>query len=148
MLCGGKRRHGRLLPPRNCLSKLKDLMRSFIATGQDQGVCRACPPLLRPQVIFLVSFSGFFNFASDNFLTAPPLISGFTRSLVGKESDCNAGGLGLIPGSGRFPWRRKWQPIPVFLPRQFRGQRSLAGYSPRGRKSRTRLSDETTITLD
>ena len=27
-------------------------------------------------------------------------------------------------------WRRKWQPTPVFLPRKFRGQRSLAGYSP------------------
>ena len=31
-------------------------------------------------------------------------------------------------------WRRKWQPIPVFLPREFHGQRSLAGYSPWGRK--------------
>ena len=28
----------------------------------------------------------------------------------------NAGDVGLIPGSGRFPWRRKWQPTPVFLP--------------------------------
>ena len=28
------------------------------------------------------------------------------------------------------PWRRKWQPTPVFLPREFHGQRSLAGYSP------------------
>ena len=25
-------------------------------------------------------------------------------------SACNAGDLGSIPGSGRFPWRRKWQP--------------------------------------
>ena len=33
-----------------------------------------------------------------------------------KESACNAGDTGLIPGSGRFPWRRKWQPTPVFLP--------------------------------
>ena len=24
--------------------------------------------------------------------------------------------LGSIPGLGRFPWRRAWQPIPVFLP--------------------------------
>ena len=28
------------------------------------------------------------------------------------------------------PWRRKWQTIPVFLPKEFQGQRSLAGYSP------------------
>ena len=31
-------------------------------------------------------------------------------------------------------WRRKWQPIPVFLPGKFHGQRSLVGYSPWGRK--------------
>ena len=31
-------------------------------------------------------------------------------------------------------WRRKWQPTPVFLPREFHGQRSLVGYSPWGHK--------------
>ena len=29
-----------------------------------------------------------------------------------------------------IPWRRKWQPSPVFLPGEFHAQRSLAGYSP------------------
>ena len=33
-----------------------------------------------------------------------------------------------------MPWRRKWQPTPVFSPEKFHGQRSLAGYSPRGCK--------------
>ena len=28
------------------------------------------------------------------------------------------------------PWRRKWQPTPVFLSEKSHGQRSLAGYSP------------------
>ena len=32
-----------------------------------------------------------------------------------------------------MPWRREQQPIPVFLPGEFHGQRSLAGYSPWGR---------------
>ena len=32
------------------------------------------------------------------------------------------------------PWRRKWQPTPVFLPGEFHGQRSQAGYSPSGHK--------------
>ena len=32
------------------------------------------------------------------------------------------------------PWRRKWQPTPVFLPGKFHGQRSLVGYSPWGCK--------------
>ena len=36
----------------------------------------------------------------------------------------NTRGVGLIHGSGRFPWRRKWQPYLVFLPGQFQGQRS------------------------
>ena len=34
----------------------------------------------------------------------------------------------------KIPWRRKLQPIPVFLSGKFHRQRSLAGYSPRGRK--------------
>ena len=35
---------------------------------------------------------------------------------------------------GKIPWRRKWLPTPVFLPRVFHGQRSLAGCSPWGHK--------------
>ena len=35
---------------------------------------------------------------------------------------------------GKIPWRRAWQPTPVFLPRESHGQRSLAGCSPWGRK--------------
>ena len=33
------------------------------------------------------------------------------------------------PWVGKIPWRRVWQPTPVFLPREHHGQRSLAGYS-------------------
>ena len=33
---------------------------------------------------------------------------------------------------GKMPWRRAWTPTPVFLPGESHGQRSLAGYSPRG----------------
>ena len=47
-----------------------------------------------------------------------------------KASAYNVGDLGSIPGSGRsIPWRRKWQPAPVFLPGKPHGQRRLAGYS-------------------
>ena len=42
---------------------------------------------------------------------------------------------------GKILWRREWQPTQVFLPGEFHGQRSLAGYSPWGRRSRTRLSN-------
>ena len=34
----------------------------------------------------------------------------------------------LHPWVGKIPWRRKWQPTPVFLLGKFHGQRSLAGY--------------------
>ena len=34
----------------------------------------------------------------------------------------------------KYLWRRKWHPIPVFLPGESHGQRSLAGYSPWGHK--------------
>jgi len=32
----------------------------------------------------------------------------------------------------KIPWRRKWQPTPVFLPGKPHGQRSLVGHSPYG----------------
>ena len=41
---------------------------------------------------------------------------------------------GFDPWVGKIPWRRKWQPILVFLPGKFHGQRSLVGYSSWGRK--------------
>ena len=50
----------------------------------------------------------------------------------GKESACHAGDAGLIPG--KIPWRRAWQPTPVFLLGESHGQRSLEGYSPWGHR--------------
>ena len=40
---------------------------------------------------------------------------GFSGSSAGKEAICNAGDLGLITGSGRFPWRRDRLHTSVFL---------------------------------
>ena len=57
--------------------------------------------------------------------------------LVVKNPRAKAGDIrdvDLIPGSGRFPWRRKWQPTPVFLPGESHGRRNLVGYSPWGCK--------------
>ena len=34
------------------------------------------------------------------------------------------------PWVGKIPWRRKWQPTPLFLHGEFLGERSLVGYSP------------------
>ena len=55
----------------------------------------------------------------------------------GKESPCQCRRhkrCGFNPWVGKIPWRRKWEPTPVFLPGEFLGQRSLVGYSPRGCK--------------
>ena len=51
-----------------------------------------------------------------------------------KHPSVNAGDAGPVTGL-RNPRKRKWQPTPVFLPGESRGQRSQAGYSPRGHKS-------------
>ena len=51
----------------------------------------------------------------------------------GKESTCQCRRhrrQGFEPWVGKIPWRRKWQPTPVFLLGKSHGQRSLVGYSP------------------
>ena len=65
-----------------------------------------------------------------------------------KESACNAGDLGSIHGSGRFPWSREWQSTVILLPRvslllpgESHGWRSLVGCSPWVATSWIRLSD-------
>ena len=51
-----------------------------------------------------------------------------------EESACKVGDPGSVPGPGRSPGGGALQPTPVFLPGEFRGQRSLVGYSPWGCK--------------
>ena len=57
-------------------------------------------------------------------------------ALVVKNPPVNAGGMicAFDPWVRKIPWRRKWQPSPVFLPGKSHGQRSLVGYSPQGCK--------------
>ena len=50
----------------------------------------------------------------------------------GKESTCQCKRCGFTPWVWKIPWRRKWQPTPVYLPGESHGQRNLAGYSPQG----------------
>ena len=51
---------------------------------------------------------------------------------VVKNPPANAGDMrcGFDPWVGKIPWRRAWQPTPVFLPGESHGQRNLVGYSP------------------
>ena len=59
---------------------------------------------------------------------------GFQGGASGKEHTCIAEimRLGFDPWVRKILWRRSWQPTAVFLPGESHGQRSLAGYSPRG----------------
>ena len=54
----------------------------------------------------------------------------FSDGSNGKESACNAGDSGFDPWLRKILWRREWQPIPVFLPEEFHGQRTLVNCSP------------------
>ena len=59
------------------------------------------------------------------------------RWLSGKESTCQCRRCHkrqFNPWVGKIPWRKKWHLTPVFLPGKFHGQKSLAGYNPKGRK--------------
>ena len=58
----------------------------------------------------------------------------FPRGSVVKNPPANARGAGSDPWVGKNPWRRKWQPSPVFLRGKCHGQRSRVGYSPGGPK--------------
>ena len=50
-----------------------------------------------------------------------------SSSLQGQRSSSD-------PWVRKIPWRRAWQPIPVFLPGESQGQTSLVDYSPQGHK--------------
>ena len=47
----------------------------------------------------------------------------------GKESTCQCRRCEFDPWVRKIPWRRRWQPTPVFLPGESHGQRSLVCYS-------------------
>ena len=63
---------------------------------------------------------------------------GFPGDTSGKECPCQyrrrrrRKRRGFEPWVGKIPWRRAWQPTPVFLPGESHGQRSLAGCSSQG----------------
>ena len=59
---------------------------------------------------------------------------GFPGGSDGKESSCNVGDLGLIPGLGRSPGEGHGNPLHYACLENPHGQRSLAAYSPWGHK--------------
>ena len=62
-----------------------------------------------------------------------PYLKGLPSCSAVKETTCHCRWLKRLrfdPWAERIPWRRKWQPTPVFLPGKSDGQRCLAGYTP------------------
>ena len=72
---------------------------------------------------------------------------GFPGGSDSKESACNAGDLGWIPGLGRFPGERNGNPLQYSCLENPHRPRSLAGYSDEVAKSPKWLSDQTQHTL-
>ena len=75
------------------------------------------------------------------FCDHPSLMSGerfrpwlLPKWLTGKEFACQHRSVGFDPWVRKIPWRKTWQPTPVFLPGKCHGQRSQVGYSPWGRQ--------------
>ena len=72
------------------------------------------------------------------FLIIVPMdILGFSGGASGKELSCQCRRCWRCRFNlwvGKIPCRREWLPTSVFLPGEFHGQSSLAGYSPRGHK--------------
>ena len=64
-----------------------------------------------------------------------------------KKPPATAGDPGWIPGSGRCPGGRAWQPTPGFLPGESHGQGSLAGYDPWGRRDSDMAGEQHARTL-
>ena len=58
----------------------------------------------------------------------------FPDGASGKEPACQCRRCRFNPWVRRIPWRRKWQPIPVFLPGKSQGRWRLVGHSPRVHK--------------
>ena len=67
-------------------------------------------------------------------LGPPTMRMGFPGGSVVKNLPPKAGNPGLIPGLGRSPREGNSNPLQVVLPGKSQEQRSLAGYSPEGRK--------------
>ena len=71
----------------------------------------------------------------DNYFLKHFWKSLFQMTLKVKNLPTNMGDkCGFAPWVRKIPWRRAWQPTPVFLPGESHWQRSLAGYSPWGCK--------------
>ena len=125
---------------------------SFVAKPSPEHLsaypCQSCPLKVPPYhvALFIIfkALTSTWNYLSIIYLSIYPCIylliylssiyGGFPGGSVVMNLPDNAKRHRFYPWVGKTSWRRKWQPTPVFLTGESHGQRSLAGYSPQGRK--------------
>ena len=112
--------------PGNFLCRLEgcplcQLMTSFFATSR---LHTPVAPMHSPKMFDSLPWRGVRGCQRGGAFSGGPS----DKEPAGQSRRCKR--LGFDPWVGKIPWRRKWQPIPVFLPGKSRGQRSLAGYHP------------------
>ena len=74
------------------------------------------------------------NKGAQGYFSGCEHLAGFLGGASGQDPTCHCMRCGFNPWVGKVPWRRAQQPTPVPLPGKSHGQKSLAGYSPWGRK--------------
>ena len=104
----------------------------FTTQGSNPGL------LLGRQILYQLSYPGgqYINYTS---IKSSYAFNGFyllTRWCSGKELTCQCG---FDPWVGKIPWRRVWQPTPVFLPEKPMDRGVWRATAHRLAKSRTRL---------
>ena len=114
-------------------SSIRRLGLAFLPLNNTDGLCRRAAVWLQmlafawpPQLIsFYLSSCTFMSLILTDILP---------WWFTGKKSTSKCRRWKFNPWVRKFPWRRKWPPIPVLLPGKSHGQRSLVGYRPWGCK--------------
>ena len=98
------------------------------------AVCHTSQPILPVKQVFQLPWASvsssvlyFIGLLWLKYITCLHTYIRLSWWLSGKESTCQSRRHEFDPWVGKIPWRRRWQPIPVFLPGESHGQRSLAG---------------------
>ena len=121
-----------------------------IKVKSESEVAQSCPTLLDPWTAAYQAPPSM-GFSRQEYWSGVPLPSPISMCLIngsdGKESACNAGDPGSIL-SWEDPLEKETATTPVFLPGEFRGQRSLTGYSPWVSESWHHWVTDTTVTIN
>ena len=98
--------------------------RQCISPWKDSFTPPASPPASSTKPLLQLTLSEwlFFLYCSER----ASQVATEVKNLPANAGRCKR--RGFNPWVGKIPWRRKWQPTPVFLPGEFHGQRSLVGY--------------------